>query len=60
MKLKTFALSLLSSSIIVACASTPENSNVVDNLRAEYDTLAAQQDSNKYAPVALKEAEESY
>lgn len=53
------SLSLASLVGLSGCASVPESESKVEKLREQYENLADKQDANKYAPLALREAEDS-
>lgn len=56
--MKHLKLITLSSAIVLmtACASTPDNANLVEDVRSEYEQLSSRTDYNKHAPIALKDA----
>lgn len=53
------SLSLASLVGLTGCASVPESENRVEKLREKYENLANNEDANKYAPLPLREAEDS-
>lgn len=57
--MKTLPLIILLSvvSLLTACASSPKDSDMVNELQRQYDALAVSSDARKYAPVALQDAQ---
>ena len=56
---KTLLATSLAAILATGCATTPDSDDRVERLRAEYNTVASIAEAERYAPVKLKEAEES-